>query len=170
MHKMCFKVEESGGKWNSRGVFTLFYGEYSHTVDNKGRLIIPARFRSTLRDKYIDKFYITQGLERCIFVYAEHEWNILQQKFKALPMTKKKVRDFSRMFFSRAFEALCDKQGRINVPSLLLEYACIQKEVVVVGVLDRFEIWERQSWQDYVGESSKTFEEIAEDLVDLNTS
>lgn len=146
----------------------MFYGEYSHTIDEKGRLIIPARFRSALKESYIDRFYLTRGLEKCVFVFPEQEWNLLEQKFKSLPITHAKARTFSRLFFSGAYEADCDKQGRIHVPKNLFDYAAINKEVVVVGVLSRFEIWAREAWERFVEQSSESFEEIAEDLVQLD--
>lgn len=145
----------------------MFYGEYQHTVDEKGRLIIPARFRSSLRETYIDRFYLTRGLEKCIFVFTEHEWSLLEQKFRSLPITHGKSRAFSRMLFSGAYEAVCDKQGRINIPANLIEYASIMKDVIVVGVLNRFEIWDRKAWNSFVEASTDSFEEIAENLVDL---
>ncbi|MDP8217614.1 MAG: division/cell wall cluster transcriptional repressor MraZ [Candidatus Theseobacter exili] len=146
----------------------MFYGEFCHSVDEKGRLFIPARFRSVKKGKEISKFFFTQGLERCLFAYTEEEWNLLQQKISTQSMARRDVRAFSRMLFSRAVDAVCDKQGRVNIPRVLLEYADLKKEVVIVGVLTRFEIWSKESWKKYVDESSKSFEDIAENLVDLN--
>jgi len=144
----------------------MFYGEYRHSVDNKGRLIIPAKFRLVLKDKYIEKFYVTRGLERCLFVFTENDWNQLEQKFKNLPLTQSTARAFSRMLFSGAYEAVCDKQGRILIPNHLLQYARITKDVLVVGVSNRIEVWDINTWEDFSKTSIEDFERIAEALVE----
>lgn len=147
----------------------MFYGEFRHSVDNKNRLIIPAKFRETLRENYIDKFFITRGLEHCLFVFTPREWNLLVKKFNEQPLTKGKARDFMRIFLSGASEVECDKQGRITLPQNLLSWAGIRKDVVVVGVLNRFEIWDGESWQKFEADKEKYYEEIAEDLLDVNS-
>lgn len=144
----------------------MFYGEFRHSIDNKGRLIIPARFRLIIKDKYIEKFYVTRGLERCLFVFAENDWNLLEQKFKNLPLTQSTARAFSRLLFSGAYEATCDKQGRILVPSHLLQYARITKDVLVIGVSNRIEIWDVNTWEEFSRTSIEDFERIAEELVE----
>lgn len=142
----------------------MFYGEYQHSLDHKNRVLIPAKFREAVKESYIEKFFLTRGLEKCIFVFTEPEWNLMEQKLKTLPMTQSTSRNFSRMFFSGAFEIVSDKQGRIIIPQPLLSYAGIMKAVVVVGVLNRIEIWDQAAWEHFVGESSKSYEEIAEKL------
>jgi len=145
----------------------MFYGEYRHAVDEKGRLIMPSRLRLCMKDNYIDKFFITRGLEKCLFAFTEREWTQLEQKFKALPITQGNARAFGRILFSGAFLADCDKQGRINIPQHLLNYAGIEKEVVVVGVSTRIEIWNLNSWDNFVAESLDSYEKTAEAFVDL---
>lgn len=144
----------------------MFYGEFRHSIDNKGRLIIPARFRLVIKDKYIEKFYVTRGLERCLFVFTENDWNLLEQKFKNLPLTQSTARAFSRLLFSGAYEATCDKQGRILIPSHLLQYARITKDVLIIGVSNRIEIWDVNTWEEFSKTSIEDFERIAEELVE----
>ena len=144
----------------------MFYGEYRHSIDNKGRLIIPSKFRVTLKESYIEKFYVTRGLEKCLFVFTLNEWNQLQNKVKNLSLMKADARSFSRILFSGAYEAVCDQQGRIMLPPHLTEYASIKKNVVVVGVSTRFEIWGTESWDKFVNSSIENYESIAENLVD----
>ena len=119
----------------------MFMGEYHHNIDDKGRLIIPAKFRSELGEKFI----ITRGLEKCLYVYSESEWNTIVAKLKTLPFTKKDVRTFIRSFFSGATECEFDRQGRINITSPLVSYADIDKECVVIGANDRIEIWSSET-------------------------
>lgn len=144
----------------------MFYGEFRHSVDNKGRVIIPAKFRLVLKDKYIEKFYVTRGLERCLFLFTENDWNLLEQKFKNLPLTQSTARAFSRLLFSGAYEAVCDKQGRILIPSHLLQYAKITKDVLVIGVSNRIEMWDMDAWNEFSKTSLQDFERIAEELVE----
>ena len=115
----------------------MFMGEYHHSIDDKGRLIIPAKFREELGSKFI----ITRGLEKCLYIYSENEWKIKVAKLKTLPFTKKDVRMFERFFLSGATECEFDRQGRINITSLLVRYADITKECVIIGANDRLEIW-----------------------------
>lgn len=144
----------------------MFYGEYRHTIDNKGRLIIPSKFRVSLKEAYIEKFYVTRGLEKCLFVFTQNEWTQLQNKIKNLPLMKANARSFSRVLFSGAYEAVCDKQGRIMLPAHLIQFAQIKKNVVVVGVATRFEIWNVETWEKFVKSSLENYESIAEELVD----
>jgi MraZ protein len=141
----------------------MFMGEYSHTIDTKGRLIIPARFREGLGDKFI----VTKGLDNCLFVYPQDEWAALEQKLKSLPFTKADARAFVRFFFSGAGECELDKQGRILIPSNLREYAQLSKDVVVLGVSSRVEIWSKERWDEYNNTAADNFATIAENLVDL---
>jgi MraZ protein len=139
-------------------------GEYRHTVDEKGRLIIPSKFREALGPSFV----ITRGLDHCLFVYPMGEWEQLEQQLKALPFTKKDARAFTRFFFSGATVAELDKQGRVNVPNNLREFAKLEKECVVIGVSNRVEIWSKEAWSAYYEESEDSFNEIAEKLVDFN--
>lgn len=136
-------------------------GEYQHTVDTKGRLIIPAKFRDALGEAFV----ITRGLDHCLFGYPMDEWRKLEEKLKELPMTKKDARAFARFFFSGATEVEIDKQGRINIPTNLLEHAHLTKECVVLGVSSRIEIWAKDAWESYFEESGESFNEIAENMI-----
>lgn len=145
----------------------MFYGEFEHTLDRKGRLIIPSKFREALREHYIERFFITRGLDKCLFMFAEDEWKVQEQKFKAMSFTKQEARRFNRLYFSGACEMIPDKQGRILIPSYLKEYAGIKKEVYIIGVSNRIEIWSQDNWNAYYSTSKDSFEEVAEKLIEL---
>ncbi len=144
----------------------MFYGEYQHSIDRKGRIILPAKFRETTKANFIEKFYITRGFEKCLFMFGEEEWKIQEQKFKALSFTRQEARVFNRLYFSGAAEIIPDKQGRILLPAYLKDFAEIKKDVVVVGVSNRIEIWARDKWVEFYANFQKSFEGIAEKLVD----
>ena len=142
----------------------MFMGEYQHTIDDKGRLIIPAKLREGLGLSFV----ITRGLDQCLFVYPMDEWKALEEKLKSLPFTKADARAFTRFFFSGATECEWDKQGRVTIPANLREHAHLAKECVVIGVSNRVEIWSKDFWDGYFTESEGSFNEIAEKLVDFN--
>lgn len=144
-------------------VMKMFIGEYNHTVDAKGRLNIPAKFREQLNET----FYITKGLDECLFVFPEEEWKIFEEKLKALPLTNKSVRGFVRLFFAGAAECSFDKQGRIIIPAPLREYAHLEKEAKVIGVGTRVEVWSNQTWDNYSNPENISYEEIAEQMAEL---
>jgi MraZ protein len=139
----------------------MFMGEYHHSIDNKGRMIVPSKFREDLGEMFI----ITRGLDQCLFGYPLSEWALIEEKLKGLPLTKKDARAFTRFFFSGATESELDKQGRINIPAPLLQYAKLEKECVVLGVSNRIEIWSKQIWEDYFSQSEDSFAEIAENMI-----
>lgn len=141
----------------------MLMGEYLHTIDNKGRLILPAKFREELGEQFI----VTKGLDNCLFVYAQAEWAILEGKLKQLPLAKPEARAFVRFFFSGAAELECDKQGRVLIPPTLRDHAQLDKDVVVIGVSNRIEIWSKPVWNTYNEQIGPTVEAIAESLVDL---
>lgn len=136
-------------------------GEYQHSIDSKGRLIIPVKFRETLGESFV----ITRGMDECLFGYPMNEWQKLELKLKDLPMTKKDARAFARFFFSGATEVELDKQGRINIPSTLIQYANLEKECVVLGVSSKIEIWAKDAWDEYFEESAQSFNDIAENMI-----
>lgn len=142
----------------------MFMGEYQHSIDEKGRMIIPAKFREELGDTFV----ITRGLDHCLFVYPIEEWKTLEQKLKALPFTRSDARAFTRFFFSGAVESELDKQGRVNIPPNLRKHGKLEKECVVIGVSNRVEIWSREIWESYYNESAESFNEIAEKIVDFD--
>ncbi|ACL69656.1 division/cell wall cluster transcriptional repressor MraZ [Halothermothrix orenii] len=141
----------------------MFMGEYKHNMDSKGRIIIPAKFRSELGDKFV----ATRGLDHCLFVYPMHEWSKLEKKLTSLPITSKNARTFVRFFFSGATECEFDKQGRISIPSNLREYAELQKEVVIIGLANRIELWSSKRWGGYLDSAEESYEEIAAAMEDL---
>jgi len=146
----------------------MFYGEYEHSLDKKGRLIVPSKFREIFKEHYAEKFYITRGLDKCLFVFTEEEWKAQERKFKDMPFTRQESRQFNRLYFSGACEVACDKQGRILVPQYLKEYAEIKEDVMIVGVSDRIEIWSKEKWKEFFNNSMGSFEDLAEKLLDLD--
>lgn len=138
-------------------------GEYLHTIDSKGRLILPAKFREELGEQFI----ATKGLDNCLFVYSKDEWVILENKLKQLPLAKPEARAFVRFFFSGAAEMECDKQGRILLPTNLREHAKLDKDIVVIGVSNRIEIWSKVLWDAYNEQIAPEVTKIAENMVDL---
>lgn len=143
------------------GVLIMFMGEYWHTVDAKGRMIVPAKFREGLGEQFV----LTRGLDQCLFGYPMNEWKLIEEKLKALPLTKKDARAFTRFFFSGATECELDKQGRVNIASSLLNYAKLEKECVVIGVSNRIELWSKVIWEQYTEEQEDSFAEIAENMI-----
>ena len=140
----------------------MFIGEYSHSLDSKNRMIVPAK----LRDGLGERFVITKGLDGCLYAYPENEWKILEKKLKKLPLTSKDARAFVRFIFSGACEVETDKQGRGLIPLNLKEYARIEKDIVSIGALTRVEIWSKEKWQEY-NEWNIDFNSIAEKMGDL---
>lgn len=144
----------------------MFYGEYLHSIDRKGRLILPSKFRDVTKANFIEKFFVTRGLDKCLFMFAEEEWRVQESKFKAVSFTKQQSRTFNRLYFSGAVEVAPDKQGRILIPQYLKEFAEIKRDVVIVGVSNRIEIWAKEKWQEFYGTWRQSFEEIAEKLIE----
>lgn len=140
----------------------MLMGEFHHNIDDKGRLIIPSKFRSELGEKFI----ITKGLDRCLFIYSLTEWNKIIEKLSSLQFTKKNVRAFERAFIGGASTIEFDKQGRINITSPLVHYANIDKECVIIGVNERLEIWSKEEFENYMKVNEESLEEITEDLFD----
>jgi MraZ protein len=145
----------------------MFYGEYRHSIDRKGRLILPAKFRDIYKEYGIERFFLTRGLDKCIFMFSEDEWRTQEQKFRNLSFTKNQTRSFNRMLFSGAVDVVPDKQGRFVVPPYLKDYAEIKRDTVVIGISNRIEIWDEKRWQDFYTNSSGTFEQIAENMLEL---
>ena len=142
----------------------MFMGEYNHTIDAKGRLIVPSKFRELLGNEFV----VTKGLDGCLFVYPNDEWASIEEKFRNIPLTTKDARKFSRFFFAGAASCEVDKQGRILLPRALREFAKLQKDVVLVGVLSRIEIWSKDRWQD--ANAYDDMDEAAEHMAQLGLS
>ena len=140
----------------------MFYGEHEHSIDRKGRLIIPAKFREVFKEHYVERFFVTRGLDTCLFVFTEDEWKKQENRFKSLSFTSSEARNFNRLYFSGACEVTCDRQGRILVPEYLKDFAVIKRDVVIVGVSNRIEIWSKEKWHAFYESSRQGFEEVAE--------
>ena len=138
----------------------MLIGEYEHSLDVKGRLIMPAKLREDMGEKFI----ITKGLDGCLFGFSQTEWSNFEEKLKTLPLTNKNARDFVRFFLSGAIECEIDKQGRFLIASNLREYANMEKDVVIIGVGTRLEIWNRDKWKTYNSDENISADEIAENM------
>lgn len=141
----------------------MLLGEYRHNVDVKGRVSVPSKFREDLGQSFV----VTKGLDNCLFMYSKSEWETFENKLKQLPLTNQDARSFMRFFFAGATECEVDKQGRINIPQVLREYANITKDVVIVGVATRAEIWDSQKWKDYTTSDSLDVSKIASQMSSL---
>ncbi len=141
----------------------MFSGEYSYKIDPKGRVNMPSKYR----DKLGEKFYITKGFDSCLFVYPEDEWIELDKKIKDLSIANKNARAFSRIFLAGAVESSMDKQGRVNLSKSHLEFADIKKDVQIIGVSKRIEIWSKEKWDNYTTEFQNEFDNIAEGIENL---
>ena len=141
----------------------MLIGEYEHSLDVKGRLILPAKIREDMGDKFI----VTKGLDGCLFGFSQNEWTNFEEKLKTLPLTNKNARDFVRFFLSGATECEIDKQGRFLIAGNLREYANLEKDAIIIGVGTRFEIWNREKWKSYNSDENISADEIAENMTML---
>lgn len=141
----------------------MFIGEYSYTIDDKGRLSLPLKYRS----KFLSGCVITRGLDHCLWIYTQEEWEKLAEQIGTLPITQQNARSFSRLMLSGAIDLLPDKVGRVNLPSYLKKYAGIKNKVVVAGVYNRLEIWPEESWESFKEGMEKDSDEIAEKLSEI---
>lgn len=139
----------------------MFMGEYSHNIDAKGRLIVPAKFREQLGSEFV----VTKGLDNCLYVYSNEGWEEIEQAFRSVSRTDKKARAFTRFFFSGAATMEIDKQGRILLPAVLREFAGLKKDVVLLGVLNRIEIWDKERLEQSDGYDD--MDEIAEHMAEM---
>ena len=138
----------------------MFIGEYHHTIDEKGRIIIPVKFREELGNSFI----ITRGIENCLFVYSKENWAQITNKLNSLPFTKKDARTFNRFFMSGATDVELDKQGRVNISQPLIDYASLLKDCVIIGTGDRLEVWSQESWESFFDSTKDSMSDIAENL------
>ncbi|MDD7543526.1 MAG: division/cell wall cluster transcriptional repressor MraZ [Peptoniphilaceae bacterium] len=138
----------------------MFIGEYNHSVDAKGRVSLPARFRDDLSET----FYITRGMENCLFIYDRSEWEKMDERIRSLRLTAKAARGFSRLFYAGAMEVSCDRQGRFLIPPHLRAFASIDKEVVIIGVSNRIEVWDKEKWDEYLASDSMDYDDLTETL------
>ncbi|OGB74121.1 cell division/cell wall cluster transcriptional repressor MraZ [candidate division Kazan bacterium RBG_13_50_9] len=138
----------------------MFIGEYTHSIDDKGRLAIPIKFRGALAAGAV----VTKGLDGCLFLYTKDEWDKLVERISAMPFSQSNARAFSRLMLAGAMDVLPDKQGRVNLPKYLAAYAGIKSNVIVAGLFNRLEIWDSKAWQEYKKKTEKDSEAMAEQL------
>jgi len=155
-------VDNYGENYQSLGK-TMFIGEFKHNLDLKGRLAVPIKFRQKLSSGAI----VTRGLDKCLFVFSNKEWEVLAQKLIALPLAQANSRAFVRLMLAGAMDVELDKQGRILIPDYLRDYAGLKKETIVAGLYNRFEIWNSESWKEYKNKTESQSDEIAEKLSEL---
>jgi MraZ protein len=141
----------------------MFIGEYSHNLDAKGRLAVPAKFRDKLKEGAV----VTRGLDNCLFLYTKEEWEKSAQKLANLPTSQSKARAYARLMLAGAMDVDCDAQGRINLPEYLRKFASLEKKVIVAGLFDRLEIWDENKWEEYKSVAEEESVEIAETLGEL---
>lgn len=139
----------------------MFLGTFTPRLDDKGRLILPAKFRDELADGLV----ITRGQERCLYVFSEHEFESMHERIRQAPVTSKHVRDYMRVFLSGAHPETPDKQNRVTIPATLREYAGLDRELAVIGAGSRAEIWDAEAWQRYLAEQEAAFSEIEEEVI-----
>lgn len=155
-------MADCGRKWG----ISMFMGEFHHNIDDKGRLIIPAKFREELGSEFI----VTRGIENCLFIYSKKEWQKIVDQLNTLPFTKKDARSFIRFFLSGATTAELDKQGRIHIASPLISYANLTKECIIIGTGERLEVWSEKDWNDFFDSAKDNMSDIAENLFDGSVS
>ena len=141
----------------------MLIGEFEHSLDAKGRLIMPAKLRESIGDTFV----VTKGLDGCLFAFSITEWNNFEEKLKSLPLSNKNSREFTRFFLSGATECEIDKQGRFLIPNNLRETANLVKETVIIGVGTRIEIWDKEKWKAYNSDENISVEDIAENMTML---
>ena len=141
----------------------MFIGEYQHTIDIKSRIIVPSKFREELGSRFV----LTKGLDNCLFVFSMDEWNKFEDKLKNLPVASKDARAFVRYFFSGAVLCDTDRQGRLIIPQNLREHAKIDKEIVIIGVLSRVEVWSKSEWENYNDGADLGYDAISEKMAEL---
>ena len=141
----------------------MLTGEFNHSIDAKGRLIIPSKFRENLGENFV----ITKGLDGCLFLYPDNEWKTFEDKLRTLPLTNKDARIFTRFFLGSAVDGGLDKQGRVLISSALRNFAHLEKEVVLVGVLDRVEIWDKAKWEENNTVIEDNMDDIASHMEEL---
>jgi MraZ protein len=138
----------------------MFIGEYSYSLDDKGRVAIPTKFRAALADGLV----ITRGLDGCLFIYSKKAWEKFVEKISTMPFSKQNARAFARLMMAGAMDLVPDRQGRVVIPGYLRDYAKLKKEVVLAGVLERLELWDAKSWNEYKKKTDSEASNIAENL------
>ena len=169
--KRWLKKGKSGVKWGikrahksaanlGKGALKMFLGTHEPRLDDKGRLILPAKFREELAAGLV----ITKGQERCLYVFPSQEFSVITETLKQAPVTAKSARDYSRVMFAGAHDEIPDRQGRVTIPQSLRTYAGLEKECVVIGANTRVEIWDATSWNEYLTDREKSFADVSEEV------
>jgi transcriptional regulator MraZ len=153
-------VEEREPHHADLGRYRMFFGTYTPRLDDKGRLFLPAKFRDELAGGLV----VTRGQERCLYVWSMEEFAKLTERLREVPVTNKAARDYVRMFFAGASDETPDKQGRVTIPPMLRDYASLSKDCIVIGAMNRVEIWDAASWQSYSDEQEQAFADLSEDV------
>ncbi len=163
-------MAKSGERWygNSKeGEETMFRGRYEYTIDSKGRVSIPSKFKEILNQQYDDRLIIT-NYDHCLVAYPHQEWSVIEEKVKSLPpLGKKDSRAFLRFFYSSGIDCEIDRQGRVLIPQSLRDYANLQKDVVLVGSGKKIEIWNKERWQEEFRKSQESFDQVTDTLTNL---
>lgn len=141
----------------------MFLGEFRHSIDKKGRVILPAKFRDALKDGVV----VTRGLDNCLWIFSKTEWAQVEDGIRKLSLTKNNARKFTRFLLSGASEEELDRQGRISLPQQLREHAGLERDIVIIGVSDRLEIWSKKNWDKYAKEAEESFADVAEELTEF---
>lgn len=141
----------------------MFLGEFRHSIDKKGRVILPAKFRDALKDGVV----VTRGLDNCLWIFSKTEWMQVEDGIRKLSLTKNNARKFTRFLLSGASEEELDRQGRISLPQQLREHAGLERDIVIIGVSDRLEIWSKENWDKYAKEAEGSFADVAEELTEF---
>lgn len=141
----------------------MFIGEHSHTIDEKGRVSVPVKYREQLSEGLV----VTRGLDHCLWIYTKPEWEKIAGKLAALPISQKKSRAFARLMLAGAWDAELDSQGRIVLPEYLRTYSSLSKHVIIAGLYNRIEVWNEDSWQAYSAQTQENSDEIAEGMSEL---
>ncbi len=145
----------------------MFIGSFHHTVDAKGRVSVPVRFRQVLADRYEETLIVAADFDQCLAGYPLDEWRQLEEKTKTLPMMQKEVKDFLRFFYSSAVECPLDRQGRILLPAHLRQYAKLSRDVVLIGMMSKIEVWGERQWKEKEGQVNQNAERISSALAGL---
>ena len=145
----------------------MFLGQFNHTIDSKGRISIPVRFREILSDQYEEILIVTTDMDQCLVAYPVQEWHHIEEKAKKLPMMQREVKDWLRVFYSRAMECTLDRQGRVLVTPALREHARLNRQIVLLGMVNKIEIWDQKHWREKEIQVSKNSEKISEVLAEL---
>ncbi len=155
--KLAANLGRVSGFW---GALKMFLGTHEPRLDDKGRLILPAKFREELAAGLV----ITKGQERCLYVFPSQEFSVITETLKQAPVTAKSARDYSRVMFAGAHDEIPDRQGRVTIPQSLRTYAGLEKECVVIGANTRVEIWDATSWNEYLADREKSFADVSEEV------